>query len=279
MAFRSKRSPEAPVSTADFADLRVTVMGLGLFGGGVGAARFLGAHGARVTVTDLRSAATLAPSLEKLSGLPVRYVLGEHRREDFRDADVVVVNPAVDRASPLLKVARACGGVIETEITLFFRYFRGRIVGVTGSNGKTTTTTLLARMLQAARPRVVLGGNCGRSLLPDVDQSAPEDLAVLELSSFQLEYLGERGLGPSGAVITNLTPNHLDRHKSFRAYREAKKNILRHARYAVVDGHDRLLVRWGRELPRSYAFGMGRNEHLGVWLQDDALWMRMDEAS
>src|SRR5262245_59007074 len=276
MVLRSKKSPEDPVSTAHFADLRVTVRGLGLFGRCVSAARFLGAHGAHVTVTDLRSAATLAPSLEKLSGLPVRYVLGEHRREDFRDADLVVVNPAVDRASPLLKVARACGGVIETEITLFFR---GRIVGVTGSNGKTTTTTLLARMLQAARPRVVLGGNCGRSLLPDVDQSAPEDLAVLELSSFQLEYLGERGLGPSGAVITNLTPNHLDRHKSFRAYREAKKNILRHARYAVVDGHDRLLVRWGRELPRSYAFGMGRNEHLGVWLQDDALWMRMDEAS
>ncbi len=220
-------------------ELKVTVMGLGLFGGGSGLTRFLVSRGARVTVTDLREAADLKKSLDSIEGIPHRLVLGGHSKDDFTSADLVVANPAVPPGSPYLRAAIEAGVPVESEINLAFRFLpTPYTVGVTGSNGKTTTSHLIHRMASACGRRTWLGGNMGGSLLEHLDRIGPEDLAVIELSSFQLETLGSAGLGPRIAVITNVTPNHLDRHGTFEAYVKAKKIILNRARKAVFNADD-----------------------------------------
>jgi UDP-N-acetylmuramoylalanine--D-glutamate ligase len=209
------------------AKARVTVMGLGLFGGGVGVTQFLCRAGARVTVTDLRSAEDLEESVRALTNWPVDLHLGGHREEDFRDADLVVVSPGVPWTSPWLSLARA----IETEMNLFFKLCpTPTIYGVTGSNGKTTTTTLIGEILSRGPRKVWLGGNLGISLLPAVAEIAPDDIVVLELSSFQLEALDVIQRSPHVSVVLNITPNHLDRHGTMAAYIDAKRSIVRHQR-------------------------------------------------
>jgi UDP-N-acetylmuramoylalanine--D-glutamate ligase len=141
---------------------RVVIMGLGLLGGGVAAARYAVLHGAgEVVVTDLRSAAVLEPSIQKLAGLPIRYVLGRHTTTDFEHADVVVRNPGVRRDSPYLATARATGARVEMEIAWFFQACPGKIAGITGTRGKSTTTMLLHAVLTEAGMEPLLGGNLG----------------------------------------------------------------------------------------------------------------------
>lgn len=207
---------------------RVTVMGLGSFGGGVGLARYLAEQGASVTVTDLKDAAALQDALEALQGLSIRFVLGEHRNGDFTDADRVFVNPAVPLTSPYLEVARSHGVPLDSELNLFVRQCAGRIVGITGSVGKTTTTSLLGSILQTHDARTLVGGNIGGSLLSRLPDVESDTLVVLELSSFQLEHLDWLGYSPPLAVVLNLAPNHLDRHGTMTAYQTAKEVILAH---------------------------------------------------
>ncbi|HUG90355.1 MAG TPA: UDP-N-acetylmuramoyl-L-alanine--D-glutamate ligase [Planctomycetaceae bacterium] len=214
--------------TARFSGQRVTVMGLGRFGGGVGAVRFLVERGARVTVTDLAREEELADSLAQLDGLPIdRLVLGRHERQDFEQADLVVVNPAVPCDSAFLQAARQAGVPLTSEMNLFWLSNRGRTIGVTGSSGKSTTAALLDAILQAAGVRSRLGGNIGTSLLPVVDEIEPDEWVVLELSSFQLDGLDGLAASPEIAVVTNFSPNHLDRHGTLATYRRAKQTILR----------------------------------------------------
>ena len=205
---------------------RVTVMGLGLFGGGAGVARFLARRGADVVVTDLRDEDALRDAVESLAGLPLTFRLGCHEDADFTDADLVVVNPAVPPTAPYLQLALAAGVPLDTEINILFRLCRAPIVAVTGSNGKSTTTAMIAGILEAAGLKVWLGGNLGGSLLDHITEVTPDDVAVLELSSFQLERLAWTGLSPHIAVVTNLTPNHLDRHRTMANYAAAKKQIF-----------------------------------------------------
>jgi UDP-N-acetylmuramoylalanine--D-glutamate ligase len=201
-------------------------MGLGSFGGGVGLTRYLVSQGASVTVTDLRDAAALAGSLRTLGDLPVRYVLGRHEEADFIDAEAVFVNPAVPPSSPYLQLARRHGVPLDSEINLFVRECRGRIVGITGSVGKSTTTALLGSILRRHDPRTLVGGNIGGSLLAYLPEITADTPVVLELSSFQLEHLAWQHYSPPLAVVLNLAPNHLDRHGTMAAYQQAKENIL-----------------------------------------------------
>jgi UDP-N-acetylmuramoylalanine--D-glutamate ligase len=209
-----------------FAGKRITIMGLGFFGGTIGLARYLVARGAQVTVTDLQSAADLRDSVAALAGLPVRFVLGRHERPDFTDVDLVFASPAVRQDSPYLVAARARGVPVDSEMNLFMRLCRGTIIGITGSNGKTTTTSLLGAILRAAHPRTQVGGNIGRSLLPQVAAIEPGDPIVLELSSFQLEALTTLRRSPHIGLLLNVSPNHLDRHGSMEAYLAAKRQIF-----------------------------------------------------
>ncbi len=198
-------------------------MGLGLFGGGVGVTRYLARHGARVTVTDLRNEEQLSESIQSLKDVPVTFHLGEHVEEDFCDADFVVVNPAVPENSPWLAKAK----LLESELNLFLKLCPSkRVVGVTGSNGKTTTTSLTGEMIRKAGESVYVGGNIGGSLLDSVDQMTPEDVIVLELSSFQLDQMRVLKRSPAVAGMLNLTPNHLDRHGTMENYVAAKRQIF-----------------------------------------------------
>ena len=214
---------------------KITVMGLGRFGGGAGAARFFAQRGAKVVVTDLAERQTLSESIQNLADLEkITFHLGEHRPEDFTGADAVVVNPAVPPNSSFLALANRSAVPLTAEMNIFFRLCPAKIIGVTGTNGKSTTTAMIGSILSAALKggqgnfrQVFVGGNIGRSLLADVDQIAEGDLVVLELSSFQLEALKVEEMSPQVAVWTNFSANHLDRHKTIRAYRKAKENIYR----------------------------------------------------
>src|SRR5919106_1708475 len=221
------------MDSTTFAGKRITIMGLGFFGGTIGLARYLVSQGAQVTVTDLKPAADLQDSVAALHGLEVRFVLGKHQRADFTDVDSVFVSPAVREDSPYLVAARACGVPIDTEMNLFMRLCVGCIIGVTGSNGKTTTTSLIGAILGRANPRTQVGGNIGRSLLPEVAAIAPGDPVVLELSSFQLEDFTAIGRSPHISLLLNLSPNHLDRHGNMERYVAAKTQIF--AYQAVTD--------------------------------------------
>ena len=286
-AFPGKSNPQLPrgpnARMIDcFRDLRVTVMGLGTFGGGVGAVRFLVQSGARVTVTDLRPAAELPASLAALSTTPPAvWHLGEHLPHDFEQTDLVVASPAVPSDSPWLQRARAAGVPITSEIELFWERQRGRVVAVTGSNGKSTTTSLLHRLLETATVRstpadaasavtVWLGGNIGQSLLPVVDQIGPRDWVVLELSSFQLETLNHLRPTPFVSVVTNFTPNHLDRHHTLDAYRQAKQTLARHqtpSQFAVRNLDDPDVAVWPTAA-RRVGFGLIDHPTEGLFVPD-----------
>ena len=228
----------------------VTVMGLGLFGGGVGAARFFATHGAKVTVTDRRGEEDLKPSIDALKGLPIRYVLGRHEVEDFCKADVVMVNPGVPADSPLVVMARGAGAKIEHSINLLFKLTpKSPKIGITGSNGKSTTTALIGAMLQLYDARTLTGGNIGKCLLSETKDLAPGVPVVLELSSFMLEGLRELKQSPTVSVVTNLSPNHLDRHGSMEAYTSAKQAIIEFQNrkdVAVLNADDPALSGWER---------------------------------
>src|SRR5947209_4407011 len=208
---------------------RVLIMGLGLQGSGMAAARYAVQQGATVRVTDMKSPTILAPSIQALSGLPIEFVLGQHRDEDFLWAEMIVRNPGVPHSSPYLRLAQEHGAQIEMEIALFFLACPGRIIGITGTRGKTTTTSLIYEILHASGHATVLGGNVAGvetlSLLPEI---TAETLVVLELSSWQLEGLAPHALSPSMAVMTNVYPDHLNTYTGMDEYAEAKANIFRH---------------------------------------------------
>lgn len=218
----------SPCFSHRFAGCRVTVMGLGRFGGGVGVVNFLVERGAAVTVTDLLPAEDLHESLAAIDVDALEALhLGGHVEKDFHAADAIVVNPAVRRDHPMLNVAREAGVPLTSEMNLFWQLRKGPVVGVTGSNGKSTTAALIHAILRADGWSVRLGGNIGGSLLPVVDDIGPNDWTVLELSSFQLHDLNRIPSSPEVAVVTNFAPNHLDWHGGVDEYRHAKQTIVR----------------------------------------------------
>ena len=235
-------------STVNFNGQHVTVMGLGHFGGGSAAACWLAAQGALVTVTDQADERMLAASLSSLAGQPIRAVrLGGHREEDFRSADLVVVNPAVRPRNPFVELAIRSGAQITTEIELFMEACPARMIGVTGSNGKSTTAAMTAAILRAQGRRTWLGGNLGGSLLEHLSEIFSDDWIVLELSSFQLWRLGDNARIPEVAIVTNCTPNHLDWHPDLTHYVTAKQRILTGQRpkdLAVLNTFDPGVATW-----------------------------------
>lgn len=216
----------------DYSGLPVTVMGLGLFGGGATVARHLARRGARVTVTDQRSAAELAPALSEIADLDVRFVLGEHRQEDFTRARLVVANPAVPPQSPYLAAARAAGVPITSETALFLEVCPARIAAITGTQGKSSTCHTLHQLLVASGMSAHLGGNIGRSLLEEAETMRAGEVVVLELSSYQLDAL-PRDIGSQAeppavetVCVVNVLADHIERHGSIEAYAAAKRRIL-----------------------------------------------------
>jgi UDP-N-acetylmuramoylalanine--D-glutamate ligase len=190
----------------------------------------------------------LADSIAALADVSIReFCFGEHREADFREADLLIVNPAVKPDNPLVRLARDSGARIASEIELFLDRCPAPVIGVTGSNGKSTTAAMTAAILNAAGRRTWLGGNIGRSLLPDLPQIRADDWAVLELSSFQLHWLSDQVRWPRIAVITNFAPNHLDWHGTVEHYTRAKQRLLAGKSddcVAVFDDLDSALANW-----------------------------------
>lgn len=255
----------------DFSGKRITVMGLGRFGGGLGVTRWLAARGADVLVTDTDPAEKLAESVAKLQDLinagSVTLRLGEHNVSDFTTCDFVIANPAVPKPwdNRFLRAAQAAGVKITTEIRLLTERLpnRERTIGVTGSAGKSTTSAMIAHILGKMGEKVAFGGNIGGSLLErEIDR---DTWVVLELSSFQLYWLGTsvgyaeaKGWSPRVAVLTNVVPNHLDWHGQFEHYRRCKLGIAEYQQAGDV-----FLPVAGIEESPSERMGQGRRIPVG----------------
>jgi len=210
-----------------FLGQRVTVVGLGLHGGGLGVVRFLMREGARqIIVTDLRTKKILQPTINQIpKSRKIRYVLGAHHLDDFRHTDAIIKNPGVPLSSPYLEEARRQGVPILSDMGIFFERVRSPIIGVTGTKGKSTTATLIALLLRTRFRRILLAGNIRKSVLDIMEDANRSDAVVLELSSFQLEDLALVKRSPNIAVITNIFPDHLNRHRTMREYRRVKSLI------------------------------------------------------
>lgn len=219
---------------------RALILGLGRFGGGREAARFLHRRRTRLRIVDAAPAASLADSvaaLEDLDGVDWRLGADDRRAELLDGVDLVVVNPAIPPRHPLLAEARRRGVRTTQEVDLFLEAYPGRVVLVTGTNGKSTTTVLLGNMLAAAGIDHLVGGNLGASLLAEEARWAHAQVAVLEISSFQLERLG-RARQVTGAVLTRVTADHLDRHGTPARYHAAKARAAAAAREFLVRAAD-----------------------------------------
>lgn len=201
-----------------------SVLVIGLARQGKALARYLVEHGAAVVVSDKKSAEELVEAQMELADLDIQYALGGHPLELLDQVDTVCLSGGVPADLPIADAARARGLLITNDSQIFLEACPADTVGITGSAGKSTTTALLGAMgAQDPGRRTWVGGNLGRPLLADLDEMAPEDLAIVELSSFQLELMTR---SPGMAAILNITPNHLDRHKTMAAYVEAKARIL-----------------------------------------------------
>jgi len=210
-----------------FKDKKITIMGLGLHGGGIGIAKFLYKQGAKILVTDLKTKTQLKESLEKLKNLKIEFVLGRHRKQDFTNTDLIIKNPDVSPDSPYLKVAREHNIPIKTDINIFFDLCKAPIIGITGTKGKSTTAFLSYLILKSKYPKTFLAGNIGVSpleILSKVNKSKQAKV-ILELSSFELEDLNQ---SPHIALVTNLFPDHLNRYKGFNYYIKAKQTIFKY---------------------------------------------------
>ncbi len=254
----------------DFAGKNVVVMGLGRFGGGVGVSRWLAGQGARVMVTDQSPAATLQGAMAQLADLPIEYQLGSHYPAVLEKCDLLVVNPAVDKTrSEFFQRALRLKITLTTEMNIFVQRCPAKIIGITGTVGKSTTTAMIHHLLSAAlqnshehpprrdRRRCWMGGNIGRSLLGELREIKAEDLVVLELSSFMLENTPWVQFSPHVAVVTNLRANHLDRYGSLPSYAAAKQNILRFQRpgdFAILNDEDDVIRSWSALTPADVSF-------------------------
>ena len=183
--------------------------------------------GAEVTVSDLQGKKALADRLAELAGLPIRYVLGDHPLSLLKRADLVCLSGGVPLDAPIVVEARRRGIPLSNDAQLFLERCPAPVIGITGSAGKTTTTALVGEMCRAAGLHTWVGGNIGNPLIADLDQIRPDGWVVMELSSFQLEVMT---LSPHVAAVLNVTPNHLDRHKTMGEYLAAKRNIVAHQR-------------------------------------------------
>ena len=234
-----------------------TVLVVGAARSGVAAAAFLLEQGAGVILTDTKSEADLGAALEPLRSLVkssggLTLALGGHEAANFGACDLVVVSPGVPLALPMFDESRKKGIPVIAEVELAWRHLKGRILGITGSNGKTTTTILTAEILRGAGLKAHAAGNMGVPLISYVALSTPEEWYSTELSSFQLE--GIRDFRPAAGAILNLTPDHMDRYRSFEDYIAAKERLFMNQRaedFAVLNADDERTSALAGRIPSS----------------------------
>jgi UDP-N-acetylmuramoylalanine--D-glutamate ligase len=249
----------------DLNNKRVLVVGLGK--SGVASALFMKAHGAKVTVSDTKSGDELRNEIPVLLDHGITVETGGHGDRTFRGQDLIVVSPGVPVDAPPLVQARALGEAVIGEIELAAQFLPGPIVAITGSNGKTTTTTLTGEIMTAAGFPALVGGNIGTPAISLAERAKPETVIVLEISSFQLETI--QTFRPKVAVVLNVTPDHLDRHRTFEIYAGAKARIFENQQasdFAVLNADDPTCVAMGsRTRAQVFWFSRSKEVQLGAW--------------
>lgn len=259
----------------DLAGKRVLVVGLARTG--VVTAIFSAAYGATVTATDEKPEAELAEAAAKLRAAGVTLELAGHRPESFLEQDLIVVSPGVPAKLPQLESARAKGIPVWSEVELAWRLLRGKLIAITGSNGKTTTTSLVAHILKTANIPTLVGGNIGVPLLALVESSMDTTVTVAEISSFQLETI--EAFRPEIGVLLNLTPDHLDRHASFDEYARAKMRMFENQLdrdAAVLNADDPEITKRMPSRGHIYWFSRQKRVAEGAFLRDDQILFRID---
>jgi len=255
---------------------RVLVVGLGR--SGAASAVFLQEHGAKVIVSDSKSEAQLQRDVPALLDRGIAIETGQHGERTFRDQDLIVVSPGVPSDQPQLQHARSLGIPVIGEVELAYRFLKGKVLAITGSNGKTTTTTLVGEILSKSGRKTLVGGNIGTPVISLAGQSTPETLVVLEISSFQLESIEQ--FRPWIAAILNITPDHLDRHHTFQAYVDAKLRIFENQQaddFAILNADDPTCAGL-KDKVRSRLLWFSRRQRVesGAFLSGDQIVFRHD---
>ncbi len=254
---------------------RVLVVGLARTG--VATALFCAARGATVTASDSRTEGEIGEDVAKLRASGVALELGGHQEKTFLEQDFIIPSPGVPADAPLLQAARAKGVTIWSEIELAYRFRQGKLIGVTGSNGKTTTTSLVEHIMRTASFPTILAGNIGTPLISCVDRMTHDTVTVVELSSFQLELIQEFRTDVS--VFLNLTPDHLDRHHSMELYSKAKARIFENQReedFAILNADDPGTTPLAPTRPQVYWFSRKQRAAQGAFLLGDDIVFRTD---
>jgi len=258
----------------DLNNKRALVVGLGK--SGVASALFLKKHGARVSVSDTKSGDELRNEIPILLDHGITVETGGHGERTFRGQDLIVVSPGVPVDAPLLVQARSLGESVIGEIELAAQFLPGPIVAITGSNGKTTTTTLAGEIMTAAGFSTLVGGNIGTPAISLAERAQPETVIVLEVSSFQLETI--QTFRPKIAVVLNVTPDHLDRHRTFEKYVDAKARIFENQEssdFAVLNADDPTCVAIAaRTKAQVFWFSRQKEVQQGAWVRDGNILFR-----
>ena len=251
------------------------VLVVGLARTGIATALFCAERGARVTATESRTESELAETVKKLRAAGVTLELGGHKAETFVKQDLIVPSPGVSPMMPALAAARAIGIPVWSEIELASRFLRGRLICITGSNGKTTTTSLIGHILETAGLPVQVAGNIGTPLISRVDISSDASFTVVEASSFQLEFISS--FRPDIAVLSNITPDHLDRHGSIESYAAAKARMFENQRpedAAVINADDAVAPQYAPTVPRVFWFSREKNVASGCYVRGEEIIFR-----
>jgi UDP-N-acetylmuramoylalanine--D-glutamate ligase len=256
--------------------MRVLVVGLARTG--MATALFCAEHGAQVTATDLRGELELKEIPAQLREAKVALELGGHRAETYVAQDLIVVSPGVPANDSFLQMARAQGITIWSEIELAYRFLEGKLIGITGSNGKTTTASLVAHIMRGAGFTTFLAGNVGTPLISHVEDTREDSVTVAELSSFQLELIAT--FRPDVGAILNLTPDHLDRHGSLQAYGAAKARLFEKQTEldcAVWNADDPALADFVPSKPRGFSFSRKQIVSQGAFVRERQIIFRHNE--
>lgn len=260
------------------------VMAVGMARSGIAAAKLCAQHGAKVTIYDGKKEEALQEQLTKLAGEPFSYILGRDPEEaELAAMDYLVLSPGVPTDLPFIQRAKELGKAVWGEVELASRFCRGPLIGVTGTNGKTTTTTLVGEIMKAQFPKTLVAGNIGTPLAEMAEKSEEDGAIVIELSSFQLESIDS--FHPHIATVLNFTPDHLNRHKTFERYVDAKCRIFENQTeqdYCIFNYDDPLCRERGEKLakrqggPKVVYFSHQTRTSGGIWTKGDQIMADLD---
>jgi len=269
------------MKVSDFKDKKITVMGLGLNGGGVGIARFLSLAGAHIIMTDMKSAEELQTSVAELKDVPnIEFVLGEHRRQDFTEVDMVVKNPGVKWMNEYIVAALEKNIPVEIDSSLFFKLCQNPVIGVTGTRGKTTTASLIYEILKTAGKKPVKVGIGQVSVLDKLNELESDSIVIFELSSWRLSALGRHKLSPQIAVITNMYPDHLNYYSSMEEYVADKKNIFRSQSaddICVINADNEITKNFVGEIKSQVLNFSSKEKVAGAYVADGKIYFKGEE--